>query len=256
MARFTLSPRTLYHKSPFIPNIQDKGIILWYNELGDDMAKLDTILYDLDGTLVDSNELILSTFQKTFEIHFPSMQLTRADYLGMMGPPLKETFHRFTKESQMVEDMIHTYLTRYKQVEFEYLSLYDGMKEAMEYFHKIGIKQAVVTTKFRDSAMPSILHFGLHTYLQDIIALEDVVCPKPDPEPLYLAMKRLCSVHAVMIGDNSTDIESGKNAKIPTLGVLYSLKLEELKKSNPDGWIQNGFELIQWVKKYNQMEGS
>ncbi|MDD3478455.1 MAG: HAD hydrolase-like protein, partial [Candidatus Izemoplasmatales bacterium] len=59
---------------------------------------IDTILYDLDGTLVDSNELILETFHRTLNHFLPNRTFSREDLLEMMGPPLQETFEAFAKD--------------------------------------------------------------------------------------------------------------------------------------------------------------
>ena len=218
------------------------------------MRYIDTILYDLDGTIVDSNELILSSFQHTFSTHFPHLSLSRSDLLVMMGPPLRETFARFTNDSKLISTMVETYLNYYKANEFSVISLFKGMKEAIQIFHQKGYKQAVITTKFTGSAQPSIQYFGLDQYLHLMISLDDVSTPKPHPEGILLAMKKLSSLGAVMVGDNASDIEAGKNAHIPTIGVRYSLKYDELVLAQPDAWIEDGFELIHYMNKINKEE--
>jgi pyrophosphatase PpaX len=218
------------------------------------MKPLQLLLYDLDGTLVDSNELIVATFAKVFAKHLPELTLTKAEFIQMMGPPLLETFQKYVSDPAMIEAMIQTYLKHYRADEFAYLTVYPGMLEALEFFHEQGFKQMIVTTKYHRSAAPSIRHFGIDKYIDGVIALEDVIHPKPDPEPILLAMAKFPGYQAVMIGDNTTDILAGKNAGIPTLGVTYSYKLEELRAANPDGWIQNGTDLIRWVSDYNLKE--
>lgn len=218
------------------------------------MRYIDTILYDLDGTIVDSNELILSSFRHTFDTHFPKLPLSRSDLLIMMGPPLRETFARFTNDSTLISTMVDTYLNYYKTNEFSVISLFKGMKEAIQTFHQKGYKQAIITTKFTASAQPSIQHFGLDPFLDMMISLDDVSAPKPHPEGIILAMEKLSSLGAVMVGDNATDIEAGKNAHILTVGVRYSLKYDELVLANPDVWIEDGFELIQYINKLNKEE--
>lgn len=218
------------------------------------MRYIDTILYDLDGTIVDSNELILASFRHTFQTHFPEVVLTRHDLLAMMGPPLKETFRKVTLDAVLVSTMIETYLSYYKANEFTAISLFKGMKEALQTFHQKGYKQAIITTKFTQSAQPSLEYLGLLPYVDLLVSLDDVTAPKPNPEGILLAMKKLRSCGAVMVGDNASDIEAGKNAHIPTIGVRYSLKDSELVLSNPDVWIENGFELIQYINKMNKEE--
>ncbi len=218
------------------------------------MNPLQLLLYDLDGTIVDSNELIVATFAKVFAEHLPQIVLTKADFVQMMGPPLLETFQTYVTDPDTIEAMIQTYLKHYRADEFDYLTVYPGMLEALKFFHEHGFKQVIVTTKYHRSAAPSIRHFGIDQWIDGVIALEDVKRPKPDPEPIRLAMSRFPGMKAIMIGDNTTDILAGKNAGILTLGVRYSYKLDELKAANPDGWIENGTDLIRWVSDYNHKE--
>lgn len=213
-------------------------------DFGDDMNYPDVLLYDLDGTIVDSNELILSSFAKTYRDHLPELSFSKQELIDMMGPPLKETFLRFVSDPLELDAMIQTYLRHYREDEPLMISIYPGMQEALRRFHDMGIKQYVVTTKFHRSADPSLRHFGLVEVLDGIIALEDVKHPKPDPEGILLALARQPWNTAYMVGDNPTDIEAGRNAGIETIGVKYSYKLSQLQASSPEHWIEDGFDLM------------
>jgi pyrophosphatase PpaX len=216
---------------------------------GDDMTLPDVLLYDLDGTLVDSNELILSCFAKTYRDHLPDRSFSKQQLIDMMGPPLLETFERFESDPVVLETMIQTYLAHYREDEPKMISIYPGMAEALRYFHDQGVRQYVVTTKFHRSADPSLRHFGLLECFDGIIALEDVKKPKPDPEGILLALSKQPWKRAFMVGDNPTDIEAGKNAGIETIGVSYSYKLRELQAASPDYWIDDGHDLIRLIQR-------
>lgn len=216
---------------------------------GDDMALPDVLLYDLDGTIVDSNELILSCFAKTYRDHFPHRSFSKQALIEMMGPPLLETFERFESDPAVLEDMIQTYLAHYRNDEPAMISIYPGMIEALRYFHDQGVRQYVVTTKFHRSADPSLRHFGLLDWFDGIIALEDVKKPKPDPEGIRMALSKQPWKRAFMVGDNPSDIQAGKNAGIATIGVTYSYKLSELQAASPDHWIEDGFDLIRLIQR-------
>lgn len=216
--------------------------------------KIDTILFDLDGTLVDSNELILETLRTTILQYFPGTRLSRTALLEMMGPPLSETFGKLTSDPELVRQMISDYRKTYTEMEFEYVSLYPFVRETLEKFCCAGYKTALVTTKFRESALPSVTHFGLNRFLNLIIALDDVRKPKPDAEPLLLAMEKLHSHQAVMVGDTPSDILAGKNAEIMTCGVEWSLKAEEIRALGPDFWIRDFSELFPMIENRNEEE--
>lgn len=214
--------------------------------------KLDTLLFDLDGTLIDSNELILETFKRTFLRFFPNRPYSRAELLEMMGPPLYETFENVTKDSIVIQSMIETYREIYTNIEFEYITLYPDVIEMLRYFKSKNFFIGIVTTKFRVSAIPSINEYGIDKYIDVLIGLDDVTNYKPHPEPIYKALEGLQNPHAMMIGDNSSDLLAGKNAGILTCGVDWSLKRAPLLETKPDFWIRNFKELITVVDNYNQ----
>lgn len=216
--------------------------------------KLDTLLFDLDGTLIDSNELILETFRKTFLEYLPKRHFSRQELLDMMGPPLFETFQIVSSDSQVIEDMINVYRKIYMETEFDYVSLYPYVIEMLKHFKSMGFNIAIVTTKFQESALPSIHRFGIDKYLDVLIGLDDVTNHKPHPEPIFKALERFNHPHAMMIGDAATDLLAGKNASIMTCGVDWSLKRESLLETKPDFWIHDYKELISIVQKYNEEE--
>jgi pyrophosphatase PpaX len=212
---------------------------------------IDTILFDLDGTLVDSNELIIESFRQTFAKHFPDLTFSFTELVEMMGPPLSESFSRFASSNELVSTMIDTYRSIYQSLEFSYIKLYPNVIETLAYFKQINFNIGVVTTKFSRSAMPSIRHFGLDAYLDEIITLDDVTHHKPHPEPILKALENFNHQSVLMIGDSPSDLLAGINANTLTCGVAWSYKLNELIPLEPDFWIRDFEELIMIVNAYN-----
>jgi len=215
------------------------------------MQTIDTLLFDLDGTLVDSNELILDTLVKTFEIHFPKLSFSRIELIQMMGPPLSETFGKHTEDLALIETMIQTYRTVYKSQEFDYITIYPHVIDALKRFKAAGFHIGIVTTKFKVSAMPSIRHFGIDQYIDVVIGLDDVINHKPHPEPIYKALDQFSHQGAVMIGDSPADLLAGINANILTCGVDWSYKKHELLALKPDFWLKDFADLFEMISKYN-----
>ncbi|MGE0003300.1 MAG: pyrophosphatase PpaX [Candidatus Izemoplasmatales bacterium] len=215
---------------------------------------IDTILYDLDGTLVDSNELILETFHRTLNHFLPNRTFSREDLLEMMGPPLQETFEAFAKDQTIIDQMIAFYRNTYVEIEFEHVKPYEGVLETIRYFRDLGFHQAIVTTKFYESAAPSIKTFGLDQSIEVVVSLDDVSRPKPHPEPIYKALSAFDHDEAVMVGDNATDLLAGRAAGIKTCGVAWSLKRAGLKQTNPDFCIHQFRDLIDVIDRYNKEE--
>ncbi|UOE93758.1 pyrophosphatase PpaX [Alkalihalobacillus sp. LMS39] len=209
--------------------------------------KIDTVLFDLDGTLINTNELIIASFLHTLE-HYRPGEYTREAILEFIGPPLVDSFK--TVDPDLVDEMIERYRTFNHEKHDELVEEYEGVKETVQQLHQAGIKLAIVTTKIRKTAMMGLQLTGLDQYFDVIISLDEVDRVKPDPQPLQLAMDALGSKPdtTIMVGDNHHDINGGKNAGTKTAGVAWAIKGEEFIRSyEPDYVLQSMNELLEIV---------
>lgn len=219
------------------------------------LQKIDTILFDLDGTLVDSNELIIKSFYETMKKYIPNREFTRTELIEMIGPPLKETFLIASDDPKIILEMIDYYREIYVLYEFDYISIYPNTIKMLEEFSSRGYNLGIVTTKFKESATPSIELYGLDKYMTSYCFLDDITNHKPHPEPIYFALKSFKNFEKViMVGDNTGDIQAGFNANCLTCGLDWSIKRDLIKALKPDFWIKDYSELIDIIDKYNKGE--
>lgn len=217
------------------------------------LRKIDTVLFDLDGTLVDSNELIIKSFEETMKKYQPNRNFSRADLIEMIGPPLKETFSFVSSDQAAIDEMIKFYRSIYISLEFDYIALYPNTIETLKTLSERGFNLGIVTTKFKSSAITSIKHYGLDNYITSYCFLNDIREHKPHPEPIFYALKQFDNYQGVlMVGDNASDIMAGKNAGAKTCGVEWSIKRDIIKALDPDFWISDYSELIVLLDKYNK----
>lgn len=211
-------------------------VTLIVNESGEKMNKINTLLFDLDGTLVNTNEIIIDSYKHAFNTHLTNHSITRNEIVEMIGPPLDKIFSKYTKSPFEVQKMIDTYRAFYKQYEHDYFYLYDGVFDALTKLKSQNYNLAIVTSKFKVSAQPSIDHFNLDSIFDVIVTLNDVENPKPDKEAVEVALSQFKDVDkALMIGDNASDILSAKNAGILSAGVKWTIKdLKVLSDVDPD----------------------
>ncbi|KHD86463.1 pyrophosphatase [Heyndrickxia ginsengihumi] len=185
--------------------------------------QITTLLFDFDGTLIDTNELITQSHLHTLNKYYPG-RYKREDVLVFNGPPLIESFS--TIDPERVAEMVETYrafnLAHHDELIKEFPDVLETLKELKEKQFKL----AIVSTKFRDTLLRGLNLIHLDSIFDVIVTLDDVKHAKPHPEPIEKALQLLGSEpgETLMVGDNSHDIESGKNAGTYTAGVAWSAK--------------------------------
>lgn len=206
-----------------------------------------TILFDLDGTLIDTNELIIASFLHTLEKYYPT-KYKREDVLPFLGPTLRETFEPM--DNDRVDEMIATYRAFNISNHDSFVTIFPTVLETVQTLKDQGFKLGIVTTKISDVVMMGLKLTKLDTLFDVIVALDHVQKAKPDPEPIYKALEQLGSKpeEAIMVGDNHHDILAGKNAGTKTAGCSWSIKgREHLAQFNPDYMLEEMADLLQIV---------
>lgn len=203
-----------------------------------------TILFDLDGTLIDTNELIISSFTHTIE-QYADRPYDRAEILDFIGPPLKDSLRKVNPNK--VEEMVDTYRKHNIENHNRYVKAYDGVEETIRTLKEQGYKLGIVTTKMRNTVHMGLELTNLDGLFETIITLDDVRNAKPHPEPIVKALNNIGSKasKALMVGDNTHDIEAGQNAGTKTAGVAWTIKGRKvLDDLNPDYMLTNMRELL------------
>jgi pyrophosphatase PpaX len=206
--------------------------------------KITTVLFDLDGTLIDTNELIITTYLHTLEKYYPS-KYQREDVLPFLGPTLHEVFGNM--DPDRVEEMVSEYRAFNIANHDELVKEFVGVKETVQTLKDRGYKLGVVTTKRHDVTLKGLRLMELEDYFEVIVAYDHVEKVKPDPEPIFKALEQLGSTpeESIMVGDNFHDILAGKNAGTATAGVSWSIKGREyVAKYEPDYMLENMKDLL------------
>lgn len=207
-------------------------------------TKTTTILFDLDGTLIDTNELIIQSFLHTLQHYYPD-QYKREDVIPFMGPTLVETFGGMDPDN--IDEMIKTYRTFNISNHDLLVKEFEGVKETIIALKEKGYKIGIVTSKMSDVVMKGLKLTELDPYFEIIVALDHVEKAKPDPGPVLMALEKLHSSpeEAIMVGDNHHDILGGRNAGVRTAAVAWSIKGRDyLAKYEPDYMLENMTDLL------------
>jgi len=179
-----------------------------------------TILFDLDGTLIDSTEAILESFHRTFDI-LGGERPTDRRIKGLIGHTLEDMYLGVGITQDEVTEYIHTYKAHYRNISREKTVLLPGAETAIREaasFARLGI----VTTKTGLYSRELLEHFGIMELFDVLVGREDVTHAKPHPEPVLKALNALQAdpAHTWLIGDTRLDAGAAHNAGIKCVGVL------------------------------------
>ncbi len=208
---------------------------------------INTLLFDLDGTLIDTNDLIIESFLHTLDHYYPE-QYGREDILTFLGPPLYDTFVKM--DESRVDEMITHYRDFNMTNHDKLVKEFDGVYETVKALHEKGLKLGIVTTKMRQTVVMGLKLTGLDQFFDVVVCLDDVTNAKPDPEPIHLALRQLGSTpdEAIMVGDNYHDILAGKNAGTKTAAVSWTIKgVDYLQSFEPDYMLTHMEDLLPLV---------
>ncbi|MEO7963539.1 MAG: HAD-IA family hydrolase [Gemmatimonadaceae bacterium] len=195
---------------------------------------LPVVLFDLDGTLIDSLELLINAMKFSFEGHRVSTPDV-ATWTSYIGRPLPWQFAQFVHEEE-IPDLIRRYRS-YQHEHYDALTrTFDEIPELIRRLHEAGHRLGVVTSKADALAIRSIEHVGLKEYFDVVIGADSSARHKPDAEPILVALSRLGATpdQGVYVGDSIYDIMSGNAAGVVTIGVTWGATLHSpLLESSP-----------------------
>ncbi len=196
--------------------------------------KIDTVLFDLDGTLLNTKPLIDRSFIHTF-MHFrPDYKLTDEELDSFFGPTLYQTFSRYSNDEEEIQEMIQYYRDYNVPNHDSMVNPFPGAKDTIKDLHKKGVKVGVVSSKKTDLVMHGLEIFGMLEYMDIVIGADEVKNHKPAPDGILLAKEKLNSKNVLYVGDTKNDILAGKNANVKTCGVLYIKNPSIMLEVSPD----------------------
>ncbi|WP_263260878.1 N-acetylmuramic acid 6-phosphate phosphatase MupP [Pseudomonas sp. RIT-PI-S] len=199
--------------------------------------RLDAVLFDMDGTLLDTAPDFVAVCQAMLaDRGLPAVndQLIRDVISGGARAMVSATF-ALSPEAAEFEALRLEFLERYQQGCAVHTRLYDGMGALLADIEKAGLMWGVVTNKPVRFAEPIMQRLGLAERSRLLICPDHVTRSKPDPEPLILACKTLGvdPSRVLFVGDDLRDIESGRDAGTKTAAVRYGYIHPH---DNPNHW--------------------
>lgn len=195
------------------------------------------VLYDFDGTLIDSAESSFVCYVRTFE-HF-GIPFDRGLFERTYSPNWFHTYKAVGLPQERWDEANALWLTHYAEVGCE---LIQGAGDVMHRLHGHGIRQGLVTSGSRSRILRDVSALGLLHLLEAIICWEDVTRKKPHPEALMAALERLevASVDAIYVGDSPEDVEMARAAGVFSVAIPGKYpNREALRSAGADWYVEN-----------------
>jgi phosphoglycolate phosphatase len=213
------------------------------------------IIFDLDGTLVDSKRDIAGAqLWVLHQLGVDSYQLE--DIFPLIGKPLADTFTKLLPPDlhHRIDEAAELYKTYYPPRALETTILFPHVRETLDAIRAKGIRLATATTKLTPGTRRVLTHFDIDGYFDQIQGSDNIPF-KPDPFIINKILEDQSweRSNTLMVGDTDNDIHAGKRAGIATCGVTYgSLSKEQMLHLDPDFLIDSFPELLSYILQEEQ----
>ncbi|HEX2079694.1 MAG TPA: HAD-IA family hydrolase [Longimicrobium sp.] len=214
-------------------------------------GRIRAVLYDFDGTLADSTELIMRCYRHTMRTHLGHCPPDE-EWLRGFGTPLESQMLRFAPGPAQVEAMLDTYRTYQEELTDALMRPFPGAVETVAELDRRGYRLAIITSRRRRATMRGMELCGLVSHFDVIVTPEDVTEAKPHPEPVLFALRELgvAPREALFVGDSPHDVAAGRGAGTRTAGALWGpFPRAALEKARPDALLNRQQDVLSLLEK-------
>src|SRR5437016_11858697 len=202
------------------------------------------VLFDLDGTLVDSIALLLASMRHTFQGR--SRQPSDAEWIEGIGTPLPKQLTPYVESDEDRERLVNRYRAFQLENHDQLMARYEGVIDTLALLYQRGHPMAVVTSKGNTMMERGLKFIGADDYIEVAIGYDSVHIHKPDPYPVKAAVETLeyGADEAVFVGDSPHDVNSGNAAGVITIAALWGFfTRSQLAPHNPTYFLDDIKEL-------------
>jgi phosphoglycolate phosphatase len=212
--------------------------------------KAELIIFDLDGTLIDSRKDIANSVNHTLKA-IGLEPLNENIITGYVGNGVRSLMEKilFPANSYLFDKGMSIFLDYYAEHLLDNTNFFSGVIETLNYF--ADKKMAVVTNKPENLSIKTLRGLGVYDYFKAVLGGDSLEKKKPSPEPVLKVLSDLNikKEAAIIVGDGLQDIAAGKGAGIRTCAVTYGFtKTEELAKAEPTLIINSLHELKEMLE--------
>lgn len=196
------------------------------------------VLFDLDGTLIDSIGLLLECVHHTFEGRLPAP--TDEEWIAGIGTPLRKQLAEFTTTDEEIEELTQRYRNFQREHHDRLTWAFPGVIETLQELERRGNPMGVVTSKSNEMMDRGLAYVGAIDFMKTRIGMDSCTVHKPEPEPVLVALRELGYQprEALFVGDSPHDIASGNAAGVTSVAALWGpFTREQLDQQSPSRYL-------------------
>jgi len=208
------------------------------------------IIWDFDGTLMDTREVIIKTYEKMFNKYLGINSFTNEIQLEVLGPSLEEMFKKYMP-NENTDSLIEEYIKINHELHKDYVHPIKNSIETLDILKEEGYRMAIVSTKKQPSIRFALKMYDMEKYFDVVLGEDDYEQRKPAKDGIIKALSEMLvsQDNVIYVGDTKTDIISGKNAGVFTVAyILDEDRSDGLLTSNPNIVIKDLIEMKEIVK--------
>lgn len=209
------------------------------------------VLYDLDGTVVNTQKVIRTSLRYSTR-HVLHTMIDDRRLMAKVGQPTEVEMRDFSQDEHQLTRLVEDFRWCNTLVHDVFISGYPGMEKLLGAVRELGMPQAIVTSKRRAGAQRSLRALGLEGWFELLVCADDVTRPKPHPQPLEKAARQLgVDVRRCLyVGDSPFDIQAGRAAGMATVGITWGMFPEEVAAEKPSKVVDTPLELAGFIREW------
>lgn len=208
------------------------------------------VIFDCDGTIVDTFKLIEQVVIKTFNEILPDYYMSETEAHTFFGPFLNDSFKKYFNTQDEIDNAVEVYRKYCDLLLPEYIKTYDGIDELLKKLKEKNYTVVVVSNKISRVIYDGFDVCNIREYFDLVVGAEMLKKAKPDPDGIYQVQKYFNIKNTVLIGDTFIDMDTAKNANINFIGVTWcQVSYDDFKNRGASFVVNHPLEILDIVEK-------